>query len=129
VPDQWTSTLVRRDALRIRNQIRLEDRNLPVATLRPVYPIEAGLGIYPELAGGLFVYRVADWLTPEQREHYHTTSPHVVERLLNERPPGAILVGFYPDYPGLPETPLIEYAESHEYRKVRIDNLDLYLRH
>ncbi len=82
-----------------------------VATLSPVYAIEAGLGIYPQLATGSFVYRIGDLLSPAERERYVATSPSTLHQLLDSDPPVAILV----TQEGELETPLLEYAQSRGY--------------
>ncbi|GIV75676.1 MAG: hypothetical protein KatS3mg050_0070 [Litorilinea sp.] len=82
-----------------------------VATLSPVYAIEARLDIYPELATGSFVYRIGDLLSPAERERYVATSLSTLHQLLDSDPPAAILI----TEEGELETPLLEYAQSRGY--------------
>ncbi len=83
-----------------------------VATLSPVYAIEADLPIYPELATGSFVFRIGDLLTADERTKYHATSVSTISALFEADPPAAILI----TDEGVLETPLRDYAESHGYR-------------
>jgi hypothetical protein len=83
----------------------------PLATLSPVYAIESGLPIYPELATGSFVYRVGDLLSPEERTRYVATSVSSLHELLDADPPAAILIGDE----GEQELPLLDYAQSRGY--------------
>ena len=93
----------------IRSQI---DPTSPVAALSPVYAIESGLSIYPELATGSFVYRIGDQLSAEERARYVATSVSTIHELFDANPPAAILIGDEGDL----ELPLLEYAQSRGYR-------------
>jgi 4-amino-4-deoxy-L-arabinose transferase-like glycosyltransferase len=112
---QWTPLAVHREALAIRHALGGgENPSAPVATLAPIYALEAGLSIYPELATGPFLYRVGDLLTETQRARHVATSPATVEALLARRPPSAILVGTEPE---ALEAPFVRYAEAHGFRR------------
>lgn len=85
----------------------------PVATLAPLYPLEGGLPLYPELVTGPLVYRVGDIIPVEDRRYYaRITSPRTVGTMMAARPPAAILVG----QEGALDRPLIDYARRNEYR-------------
>jgi hypothetical protein len=90
------------------------DTQRKVATLSPLFAVEARLPIYPELATGPFLYRVGDLIPPEQRKRFVATSPRSVGALLAADPPGAIVVGVEGDL----DDPLVEYASAPGYRKV-----------
>ena len=64
-----------------------------VATLAPVYALEAGMAIYPELAAGPFVYRVARYIPQSDRKYYRTTSEFGLYAFLDADPPAAVLTG------------------------------------
>ena len=64
-----------------------------VATLAPVYALEAGMAIYPELAAGPFVYRVAPYIPASDRKYYRTTSESGLHAFLDADPPAAVLTG------------------------------------
>lgn len=114
--DQWTGSVVHCRAERIRSYIATSGEYCKLATLSPVYGVEAGLEIYHELATGPFVYRVGDLLSEEQRARFVATSPSALASLLREDPPCGILVGFE----GELEIPFVEYAARHGY--VRVDD-------
>ncbi|MFC0341762.1 hypothetical protein [Paracoccus niistensis] len=84
----------------------------PVATLSPLYPLQAGLPIYPEFATGPFAWRVAGHIDPALRASYVMAGPEDLARLFGTRPPVAILTGFDPAL----EAPLEDYARAHGYR-------------
>ena len=77
-----------------------------VATLAPVYPLEGGLEVYPELATGPFAYRTADITAPELAKYYRMTSPTRIGALFDADPPAALLLGFDRAL----EAPMLAYA-------------------
>lgn len=91
----------------------------PVATLSPLYPLQAGLRIYPELAAGPFAYRVADVTPPDLRALYPMAGPADLEALFRAIPPAAILTGFDP----VLERPLVDYARRYGYRPLPLPTL------
>ena len=84
-----------------------------VATLAPIYPLEGGLQVYPELATGQFAYRTAELTNSYLRDFYRTTSPREVEAFLAADPPAGILVGFDSKL----EEPLVRFAQQNGYRQ------------
>lgn len=90
-PAQWEGIALHRAARELQ-QIVGEGKR--IATLSPLYALEANLTIYPELASGPFLYRVGDLLDEEQRQRNMGTSPGSICGLLRRTPPDAILVGF-----------------------------------
>lgn len=87
------------------------DSRGPVATLAPIYPLEAGLEVYPQFATGLFAYRVVPMSEADQLEHYLVTGPEQLPELLDERPPAAILTGFHDEL----EAPFVDWAQANSY--------------
>lgn len=85
-----------------------------IATLSPVLALEGGYSIYPEFAAGQFVYRVAPYMTDEDREFYRTTSPAELARFLDAQQPKAILVNREEEM----EADLAEYARLNGYERV-----------
>jgi hypothetical protein len=83
----------------------------PVATFAPVYPLEGGLEVYPELATGPFAFRVASLLDKAQQLRLKTTSPEAISKLLTEKKPAAILVGLNEELEG----PLEAFASENGY--------------
>jgi hypothetical protein len=105
-----------------------------VATIAPIFAVEAAYPIYPELATGPFLYRIGDLLTSQQLDRYQATSPKTIASLLAQEPPIAILVSHeeseYAEssYVAL-EEPLRRFAEENGYFKVDKDfyGSELYL--
>lgn len=87
-----------------------------VATLAPLVALEGGLVIYPEMATGVFAYRVYDRLTPDQRRLLRGVGPAGVSELLARRSPAAILV----DFPKTPDAALRAAAERAGYAHLRL---------
>ena len=83
-----------------------------IATLTPVWALDAGYSIYPEFAAGQFVYRVAPYIPPEDRPFYRTTSPASLTSFLDADPPAAVLVNRAEPM----EADLAAYALSRGYR-------------
>jgi hypothetical protein len=90
-----------------------------VATLAPIYPLEAELPVYPEFATGQFAYRIAQYTDADLARYYTTTSPTEIEALFRDDPPAALLVGFEPAL----EAPMVRFAEENGYQ--RIEDLGL----
>jgi len=113
-PGTWTVSQVHQDGLAIAG--RISDANVAgkVATLAPIYPLEANLAVYPELATGQFAYRIAEFTDKKLGKHFRMTSPTAIEALFEAEPPAALLVGFAP---GL-EAPMVRFAEENGYLRV-----------
>jgi hypothetical protein len=125
--DKWTDSRVARIGNEIRNHIgadRTDDAH--IATLAPLYALEACLPSYREFATGSFLYRVGDLLTDEQRRLYNGLSMSSLESFLDVKSPAAILVG----YEGELDEPFIDYATKHDYTMVKLKSTDgiLYIR-
>ncbi|MDK1374232.1 MULTISPECIES: hypothetical protein [unclassified Sinorhizobium] len=113
-PSTWTGIQVHNTATRMREHLGTNAGRPRVATLSPIYAIDAGLEIYPQLASGPFFFRVGDYLSPEQRAAYNITSPSTVHVLFDAAPPDAILIG----HEGELDEPLKAYALAHGYVRV-----------
>lgn len=113
-PDRWTVTAVHRDGLAIRAAMEAARVQGKVATLAPVYPLEADLPVYAALATGPFAYRSSPFAEPRLARHYVTVTPDAVEAMLDAEPPAALLLGFMPDL----EEPFRRYAQRRGYRAV-----------
>jgi len=83
-----------------------------IATLSPVYPLEAGLAVYPEFATGPFGYRVMPMGAPDDTALFAVVGPDGVAALLDAEPPAAVLTGFAPDL----EAPFVAWAKANGYR-------------
>jgi len=90
-PATWTGASVHRAGQAMRAAIEDAGVSGPVATLAPIYALEGGLPIYPELATGRFVFRMAHRLTEGERAARGIVSPAGLSALLDSRPPSAVL--------------------------------------
>lgn len=112
-PATWSGIKINREARALAKHANLQPGDR-VATLSPVLALETGASIYPEFAAGQFVYRVADYILPADRQFYRTTSERDLGAFLDANPPAAIIVN--PDEPI--EQPFLAYAQSRGYREV-----------
>ncbi len=85
-----------------------------ILTLAPLWALEGGCDIYPELSAGPFVYRIGDFLSPEDRALTHTTSPNTIAELTKATPPGAVVLGA--DMPIFDDT-LYQAVVTPEWKK------------
>lgn len=90
VPENWTPVQLHRMSREI--AARISEPRL-VLTLGPLYAVEGGGDIYPELAAGSIIYRIADRLSPEERELTHTVGPKTLPGLVATHPPAAVIAG------------------------------------
>jgi 4-amino-4-deoxy-L-arabinose transferase-like glycosyltransferase len=96
-----------------------------ILTLGPLFPLEAGLDIYPAFATGPFAWRTARYLDAKSRVMQGFVSSEELDAYLADAPPDGILVGIHPNL----EEPFIRYAERNGYRAVRIaEDLRLWVR-
>ena len=103
VPEHWVPTLLHKVSSEIADQTPQPGRTL---TLGPLYAIEGGRDIYPELASGAIVYRIADSLSAEQRALTRTVGPSTLTALVGQSPPAAVIVGVEPSHFSFLEEPL-----------------------
>jgi hypothetical protein len=110
-PERWAVTRVHTSGAEIARQLAAAKLTGKVATLAPVYPLEGGLPVYPELATGPFAFRTADRTAPDLASFYQMVSPAGVAELFDADPPAAFLLGFEPEL----EKPLLDYATARGY--------------
>jgi hypothetical protein len=118
--EKWYASQVRAGSAEIRGILESKQLTGRIATLQPLWAIEAGLPIYEEFATGPFIFAVGDRLTDRQRERVVVTSPGYLEERFGEEPPAAILTGFYGRDILWEETALTRYARLHRYAPVRV---------
>jgi len=105
------------EGVKIHREMRTLARNAgassgdSVATLSPVLALEGGFAVPGEFAAGQFVYRVADYLPPQDRTYWTTTSPTHLTSWLDANRPSAILVSGEEPL----EQAFADYARSHGY--------------
>jgi hypothetical protein len=110
-PQRWAVTRVHASGVEIARQLAAARLTGKVATLAPVYPLEGGLPVYPELATGPFAFRTADRTAHELGALYQMVSPAGVAELFDADPPAAFLLGFEPEL----EKTLLDYATARGY--------------
>ena len=64
----------------------------PVVTTHPLYALEAGRPLAPELATGEFAWRLGDLLAPETQRRFHLVTPGTLADLLAVQTPSAVVV-------------------------------------
>jgi hypothetical protein len=62
-------------------------------TLAPLFALEGGCEIYTELSAGSIIYRIADLMSPDERSITHTVGPEMLQTLLENSPPSAVITG------------------------------------
>ncbi|MHC4148263.1 MAG: hypothetical protein ACYSR5_02145 [Planctomycetota bacterium] len=67
-----------------------------ILTLGPLYALEGSCDIYTELSAGVFVYRIADFLSPSDYRIAHAVGAKTLEQLIEESPPAAVVLGVEP---------------------------------
>ena len=108
---QWTPIKMHREGMELRAYIP----GGRVFTLAPLYPLEAGLSIYPPFATGPFAWRVAPYVEPEKAARVGMVTPATLSAVFDADPPVAILLGFEPEHELHPQ----RYAESRGYVAIR----------
>jgi 4-amino-4-deoxy-L-arabinose transferase-like glycosyltransferase len=64
-----------------------------VLTLAPLYALEGRCNVYTEFSAGPFVYRVANVLSPAERQITHAAGSEMIGELIKDNPPSALIVG------------------------------------
>lgn len=103
VPEKWEPVRVHQISRTMLEQAKEPKR---VLTLGPLYALEAGCEVYPELSSGSIVYRIADRMTTEERRITHTVGPQTLGAMLANRPAAAVVVGVEPEKFSSLEEPL-----------------------
>ena len=89
-----------------------------MATLAPLYPLEAGLDIYPQMASGPFALRVAPFVPQAADDRFGIISGGGISAMFSRRPPVALLTGLE----GGLEEPLVRFATQQGYAKSTLSN-------
>ncbi|HNS19508.1 MAG TPA: hypothetical protein PKH24_03370 [Sedimentisphaerales bacterium] len=114
VPERWEPIRVHQVSQAMLERVKEPRR---VLTLGPLYALEAGCDIYPELSSGSIVYRIADRMTPEERRITRAVGPHTIDDMVGDRPADAVIVGVELDkFSGL-EDPLRRSVPSDWHNK------------
>lgn len=124
VPEKWEPVRVHTAAREMAAAVKEPG---PVLTLGPLYSLEGGRDIYPELSAGDIVYRIADRLTPDERQITRTVGPETLGEMVKDRPPTAIILGVEPKRFISLEAPL-QRCVPPDWRREDVDTLQLYVR-
>lgn len=124
-PNTWIPIKVHKTATDIAGNTK--DPKL-ILTLAPLFALEGGCNIYPELSAGAFTYRIGNLMSREDRRTTHTAGPEEIEALVEQMPPSAIIVGAEPSYFSHLEEPLESLAGIKWHKKVYENGLRVYFR-
>lgn len=120
-PDEWDVTRLHTDALELRARVP-EGK---ILTIAPIYAVEAGLSIYPQLATGRFGWKFGYLVEPARRKTLGLLAEADLKSLLDPNPPSGILTGVGD---GDLEKPFLRYARRRNYSPTPItDDATLWL--
>ncbi len=124
-PDKWVPMQVHRIAMDI-----AENTKEPklILTIAPLFALEGGCEIYPELSAGPFTYRIGNLMSDAERRITRTAGPEMLGRLAEQSPPSAIIVGVEPPYFSGLEEPLKLLAGVNWSKKVYENGLTVYFK-
>ena len=124
-PDKWVPIQVHRTARDI-----AENTKEPklILTIAPLFALEGGCEIYPELSAGTFTYRIGNLMNEEERRITRTVGPEMLGRLAEQSPPSAIIAGAEPQYFSKLEEPLESLAGGDWSRKSYENGLRVYFK-
>jgi len=112
--DLWKPLVIHQVGVDIQEQLGAGSK---VFTVAPLYPLEAGLQVYPPMATGVFAFRTGSLLNAGERQVQHIISKENLDAYLDADPPDGILVGF----DQVLEQPVIQYAISRGYSSIALD--------
>ena len=92
-PKEWTPIIKHNISEEIARKVPMPKK---VLTLAPLLALEGGCDIYDELSAGAIIYRIADYLSPEERAVTHTVGPKWLRAMVDASPISAVLVGVEP---------------------------------
>lgn len=108
---------------RVAREIRTEGNKGKALTFAPIYPLEAGMKIYPQFSTGPFAYRAAYLLDRQKRQDFKLVSSTDLQDLLDGDPPSGILVGSeIEEDDATIEAAFIQYAKQHDYQPQVLGN-------
>jgi len=120
-PSTWTTMQSHQTGIAIKEQAGKDAR---VLTLTPLFALEGGLSIYPELATGPFAWRTGSLISEDKRMVVKVISRENLASLIDRVPPDAILVDYEPNWI---EQPMIDWALANGYRSIELGDKDFSL--
>ena len=121
--DSWTPFQVHQIAKNIKAELGSQFSNGNIATLSPLYAVEAKLKIYPQFSTGPFVFRIGNQLTSKEIVRVKGVSPLTLDSLLKNERPSAIIVGQEPDI----EAALKDYGKENGFREADLGAIRLFV--
>jgi hypothetical protein len=109
---KWRGTKLHEEVKELRSHVSRG----PILTLAPIYPLEAGLAIYPSFSTGAFAWRISPYVEPAKAVRLGIVSPATLEQMLKVAPAAGVLVGL--EKTG--EQPLAGYAARNSYEAVTL---------
>ncbi len=120
-PSAWTTMQSHQMGIVIKEQAGEDAR---ILTLTPLFALEGGLSIYPELATGPFAWRTGSLISEDKRMVMKVISRENLASHLDRVPPDAILVDYEPNWI---EQPMIDWALANGYRSIELGDKDFLL--
>jgi len=115
-PKTWVPVRIHKISLDIARKTK---KPKLILTLAPLFALEGGCKIYPELSTGPFSYRVADYTSQRARQLTHTVGPKSLSALVEKTPPSAVILSIEPLFL---EKALRRVALKGPYTKEVFDN-------
>ena len=112
-PDQWTTVKVHQ----VGREIAAATGGGTILSLAPIFPLEGGLNIYPEMTAEPFACRGALLMPPAERPEHKMLGPDDLSELAANASPQGILVGSE----SLLEKTMTRFANASGYRAVPLD--------
>ena len=110
-PQAWTPIRLHR----ISKDIAAKTKTPKLAlTLAPLYALEGGCNIYPQLSCGSIIYRAADYLSDAQRTATNTVGPKTLREMIEKKPPSVVILGVEFDFL---EEPLFQLATRPDWQR------------
>jgi len=112
-PDQWTTVKVHR----VGRQLAVATGGGTILSLIPIFPLEGGINIYPEMTAEPFACRGALLMPPAERPEHKMLGPDDLPELAASASPQGILVGSE----CLLEETMSRFANASGYRALPLD--------
>ncbi len=113
-PQSWTPIQLHRVSEDIAEKTKNPKR---ILTLAPLYALEGRCDIYPQLASGPFVYRVADLMTASDLETVKAVGPKTLKALLEKSPPSGVILGVELDFLEAPLFQMTVQTDSKNWER------------
>jgi hypothetical protein len=89
-----------------------------ILTTAPLFALEGGCEIYTEFSAGVFIYRIADFMSEQEQHITNTVGPKNLTDVVKRSPPSAVIVGIEPPYFSFLEKPLVSLAGTDWKKEV-----------